>query len=113
MKFLPERTTVLTILLAMSMASNFTGMLAGQVRAGEVERRVGEAPHRDADAIGDRLLAEWVERRVQERQSTAAERRFDDIGWATDIRDAERLAKKHERPVFLFTYNGRVAIGRC
>jgi hypothetical protein len=97
----------------MSMAANFTGMLAGQVLAGDVEPRVVKALHRDPDAIGDRLLAEWVERRVQERQSTAAERRFDDIGWATDIRDAERLAKKHGRPVFLFTYNGRMAVGRC
>jgi hypothetical protein len=113
MKFLPERTTVLTTLLAMSMAGNLTGMFARQVLAGDVEPRVGKALHRDADAIGDRLIAEWVERRVQERQSTAAERRFDDIGWATDIREAERLAKKHERPVFLFTYNGRMATGRC
>jgi hypothetical protein len=113
MKFFPGRTSVLTTLLAMSMAGNLTGMLAGQVLAGDVEPRVGKALHRDADAIGDRLIAEWVERRVQERQSTAAERRFDDIGWATDIREAERLAKKHERPVFLFTYNGRMATGRC
>ena len=33
--------------------------------------------------------------------------------WAEDIRDALRLAKAHQRPVFLFTHDGRMNIGRC
>ena len=37
----------------------------------------------------------------------------DRIGWAKDIRAAERLAKERGRPVFLFTYDGQMAIGRC
>ena len=55
----------------------------------------------------------WVEQRVRDWQPTAEERRFDEIGWAKEIRAAEALAKEHNRPVFLFTHDGRMAIGRC
>jgi hypothetical protein len=55
----------------------------------------------------------WVEKRVQELEPTAKEKRFDEIGWAKDIREAQRLAKKNVRPVFLFTHDGHMNIGRC
>jgi hypothetical protein len=55
----------------------------------------------------------WVEQRVRELQPKGKEKRFDEIGWAEDIRDALRLAKAHQRPVFLFTHDGRMNIGRC
>lgn len=55
----------------------------------------------------------WVDQRVRELQPTAKEKRFDEIGWADDIRDAQRLARQHQRPVFLFTHDGRINIGRC
>jgi hypothetical protein len=55
----------------------------------------------------------WVQQRVSELQPTAQEKRFDEIGWAQDIRDAKRLAKQHQRPIFLFTHDGRMNIGRC
>jgi hypothetical protein len=59
-------------------------------------------------------LAAWLDRRVQDWQPTAEERRLDDIGWAHDIREAERLAAAHNRPVFLFTYDGAsLATYRC
>jgi len=64
-------------------------------------------------AVGDRELAAWVDKRVAERQPSAEDKRFDEIGWAKDIRTAERLAKEHGRPVFLFTHDGRMNIGRC
>ena len=41
------------------------------------------------------------------------ERRFDATGWVTDIRSALELAKEHGRPVFLFTHDGHMAVGRC
>ena len=66
-----------------------------------------ERPTSDAD------LFPWVEKTVQDRQPTAAERRFDEIGWLTDIREAIGLAKRHKRPVLLFTHDGHMAIGRC
>lgn len=62
--------------------------------------------------VGDRD-ADWVERRVEELQPTAEERRIDAIGWAEDIRSALRLAEEHGRPVFVFTMDGRFDIGRC
>ena len=57
--------------------------------------------------------AEWVEARVQEIAVKKEERRLDDIGWAKDIREAKRLAAENRRPVFLFTHDGRLNIGRC
>jgi len=55
----------------------------------------------------------WVDQRVQEWQAKPSERKFDQIAWLTDIRSALELGKKHNRPVFLFTHDGRMAIGRC
>jgi hypothetical protein len=61
----------------------------------------------------DDELPAWVDQLVKDRQPSADERRFDEIGWARDIREAERLAKEHKRPVFLFTHDGRMNVGRC
>ena len=36
-----------------------------------------------------------------------------DIAWVDGIREALRLAKKHDRPVFLFTHDGHMDVGRC
>jgi hypothetical protein len=55
----------------------------------------------------------WIEQRIQELQPTDKEKRFDEIGWAKDIRAAEKLARENNRPVFLFTHDGRMNIGRC
>jgi len=57
--------------------------------------------------------AAWVEQRVQQWQPTAKDRRWEGIGWAKDLRAARRLAKEHNRPVFLFTHDGRLNVGRC
>jgi hypothetical protein len=55
----------------------------------------------------------WVEKRVDEWQAKPSERKFDRFGWVTDLRTALELARKHDRPIFLFTHDGRMAIGRC
>ena len=55
----------------------------------------------------------WVKKRVQELEPAARERRIDEIGWASDIRLAERLAAENSRPVFLFTHDGHINTGRC
>jgi hypothetical protein len=59
----------------------------------------------DVKGIVDAQVAEW--------RPTAAEKRFDAIGWAQDLRAARKLAAEHDRPVFLFTMDGRVNTGRC
>lgn len=76
-------------------------MLVATVRAG------------DRPGVPDGELAAWVDQRIKERQPGPADRPFDEIGWAKDIRDALRLAKEHQRPVFLFTHDGRMNFGRC
>jgi hypothetical protein len=55
----------------------------------------------------------WVEQRVRDWQPTAREKRWESIGWAKDLRSALALGKKHRRPVFLFTLDGRMSVGRC
>ena len=57
--------------------------------------------------------AAWVDARVAEWQMKPSERKFDQIGWLTDIRAGLELAKKTNRPLFLFTHDGRMAVGRC
>jgi hypothetical protein len=62
------------------------------------------------------LLSEdlsWVEKRVEEWQPRPSERKFDQIGWLRDIRAALALGKESHRPVFLFTHDGHMAVGRC
>ena len=54
-----------------------------------------------------------VEKRIRELQPSATEKRFDEIGWAKDIRHAKSLAQEQNRPVFMFTHDGRMNLGRC
>jgi hypothetical protein len=54
-----------------------------------------------------------IQQKAESCQATPDERKFDQIGWATRILDAEKLAKEHNRPVFLFTHDGRINTGRC
>ena len=63
--------------------------------------------------VPDGRLVEWADRRVAEWQPKPSERRIDEIGWSPDIRTARRLSRRHGRPVFLFTMDGRIQIGRC
>jgi len=64
-------------------------------------------------AAADGGLADTVDRAVDAWQPTRDERRIDDIGWARDLRDARRLAREHNRPIFLLVHDGNVATGRC
>ena len=55
----------------------------------------------------------WVDSRVKDLQPAPQERKIDRIGWAHTILEAEKLAKSSNRPVFLFTLDGRIDTGRC
>jgi hypothetical protein len=63
--------------------------------------------------ISDAKVVQWVEKTVAERQPTAADKRFDEIAWVTDIRTAIRLGRESNRPIFLYTGDGRINTGRC
>jgi hypothetical protein len=60
----------------------------------------------------DKLVAS-VEGKVRKVLPTRAEKRFDEIGWAPSIIAGEAIAAKLNRPMFLFTYNGKIDTGRC
>lgn len=62
-------------------------------------------PNDEVVSVVDERLAEWW--------LQPDERLFDEIGWAKDVRSALRLAAESDRPVFLFTMDGRVNTGRC
>ena len=64
-------------------------------------------------AVSDQKLAAWVHSKVQKIEPTQQDRRMDDIGWASSITEALRLAKELGRPVFMFTHDGQVSTGRC
>lgn len=61
----------------------------------------------------------WINRRVLDWELSQEERRFDEIGWASDLAVAERLAREQHRPLFVFTYSGSatednaIALRRC
>jgi hypothetical protein len=57
--------------------------------------------------------ASWIDRRFGDWQPTVRERAWEEIGWAKDLRSAERLGRSANRPVFLFTHDGRLNVGRC
>ncbi len=63
--------------------------------------------------IPDTKVVRWVEETVEERQAAPEDKRFDEIGWVTDIREAIKLGREHNRPIFLFTGDGRINTGRC
>ncbi len=73
--------------------------------------QVESAPNRPL--IPDSQVIAWVDKRISEGQPKPQERRFDEIGWAKDILTARQLAQKSRRPVFIFTMDGRINIGRC
>ena len=65
-----------------------------------------------AGSPADKLILK-VEQKVHDALPTRAEKRFDEIGWAADIRTAERMAKQLHRPILLFTHDGEISTGRC
>ena len=80
--------------------------------AGVVSIALSMGIARPALAVGGKD-ASWVAQRVAAWQPTEDEKRWQTIGWAGSILEAERLAKAHRRPVFLFTHDGRLNVGRC
>ncbi len=86
----------------------FNGVIAGTLLSG-----AAMAGCATAGSISDAKVVDWVERTVAERQPAAPDKRFDEIGWVTDIGTAIRLGKEYNRPIFLYTGDGRINTGRC
>ena len=65
-------------------------------------------------AISDQHLVWWVNQRVTKLEARFAQRPFDQIGWAEDLRQALLLADEHHRLAFVFTFDGiEMDTGRC
>ena len=78
---------------------------------GVVLAAAGGVASDDVPGTGD--VTAWVTKQVEERMPSAEERRYDEVGWVTDLRAAMQLGKEHNRPIFLFTMDGRINTGRC
>lgn len=61
----------------------------------------------------DKSVAKWTNDQLKKILVVPAERMFDRIGWADNLIQAEQLAAKTNRPLFLFMYDGDLASGRC
>ncbi len=66
-----------------------------------------------ASTLSNSKLETYVPRRVAELQPKKAEKRFDEVGWAGSLVEGKKLAAESGRPVFVFTHDGRINIGRC
>jgi hypothetical protein len=63
--------------------------------------------------VSDSRVVPWVDNRVAERQPPASDKRFDEIAWVPGIRHAIQLGTENDRPVFLYTGDGKINTGRC
>ena len=54
-----------------------------------------------------------VDKRAADWQPSARERQWEQIGWTTGLKTALAQAKANNRPIFLFTHDGRLNVGRC
>ena len=66
---------------------------------------LGAAPATMDSAAVDRRAAEW--------QPSGRERQWEQIGWAAGLKSGLEIARQSARPLFLFTHDGRLNVGRC
>jgi hypothetical protein len=63
-------------------------------------------------ASNELLTPEEVARRIRQMKA-AAPQDWTKIPWVASLVDARRLAAKERCPIFLFTFEGNLATGRC
>jgi RNA polymerase sigma factor (sigma-70 family) len=107
--------TIAAVLLALTCFGAGAGLLAYHHRGNdELATPVADTSNpADGPPLDDGGLAASVSRRVNDWQPTHRERRFDEIGWAKDLRHARHLARDHNRPIFLVMGGGHIETGRC
>jgi RNA polymerase sigma factor (sigma-70 family) len=90
-------------IIGMVIALGLLGVTGGYIYQTNARVAAGLAHEKNLD----------VEATLDELQPTPAERRIDAIGWAPSIPEALKLARTHNRPVFLFAHEGNITTGRC
>ena len=63
--------------------------------------------------VSDAKLVSSVNSRITKIEPTRQERKIDEIGWVPTIKQALKLAKQSNRPIFFFTHDGDISTGRC
>lgn len=72
-----------------------------------------------AEVTREKTDLSWIDQRLADWELSDEERRFDEIGWAGGLNEAQRLARQWQRPLFVFTYSGSateanaIALRRC
>jgi hypothetical protein len=64
------------------------------------------------DGRGESLTPEEVARRIRQMKALAPQD-WTKIPWVGSLVDARRLAAQERCPIFLFTFEGNLATGRC
>jgi hypothetical protein len=67
----------------------------------------------DTKTVGDGKLVSAVNSRIAKIEPSRQDRKIDEIGWVPTIREALKLAKQTNRPIFFFTHDGDISTGRC
>jgi hypothetical protein len=80
------------------MAIVLAGALVSRARAG--------------DGRNELMTPETVARRIKETKALGP-KDWTKIPWAASLVDARRIAREEHCPVFLFTFEGNLATGRC
>jgi hypothetical protein len=110
---MPKRRAIIAVAALLSAASGMCAF-SNQTSSAENSSEVCPAPKVSVPRPADPAQwSAWVDHRIDDLQPLPQERKFDRIGWSRTILDAEKLAKEHGRPIFLFTHDGRINTGRC
>ena len=72
--------------------------------------QVPASPARDGQ--GDPITPEAVAQRIRQMKEIAP-KDWTKIPWVASLVDARRVSKQERRPIFLFTFEGNMATGRC
>lgn len=64
--------------------------------------------------VSDKHLVWWVNQRATQLEARFSQRPFASIRWAHDFNSAYTQASLHQRPLFVFSFDGiDLASGRC
>ena len=89
------------------------GVFLSTGRAALADESAGSTRPAELSTSFDPFDISSIHQKAEACRATTDERKFDRIGWATRILDAEKIAREHNRPIFLFTHDGRISTGRC
>ena len=67
---------------------------------------------RAGDGRNELMTPEIVARRIKEMKSQAP-KDWTKVPWVSSLVEARRIAREEHCPVFLFTFEGNLATGRC